>query len=192
MTLSNREVALIVAAVAVGLAGLTFVLGRNRFDQWQQMQSERQNLMRQITLNQRLVDQREEWAARLAASKDQLPAYPSGVDVTPKLLEALEELARTHGVKLNSISNDKESQLGEVSEVAIKCSWQADLEQCVRFLYALQSANGMYKVRSLSIAPTGSDGQLKGTFVLDCAYLRSGSSAGSPLQEAPLPSPSAG
>lgn len=189
MTFSSRETVLAWATMAALLAGATFLLGRTKVDEWKQIRTAGENMEQQIVLSERLVGQRESWDKRLQESMKGLQVYPEGLDVTPKLLESVEMMARNASLKLDSLSPNKENRLGEVSEVAVKCSWQGDLEACVRFLYSLDVADGMYKIRSLTVAPTGKEGNLKGAFVVDCAYTRAVGGGGTPLNVVPVPAP---
>ncbi len=189
MNLSSRETMLAWGTMAALLAGATFLLGRTKVDEWKQIGTAVGNLENQIKLSEKLVGQRESWVKRLDKSMEGLQAYPQGLDVTPKLLESVENMARNANLKLDSLSPNKENQLGEVSEVAVKCSWQGDLEATVRFLYSLEVADGLYKIRNLTVAPTGKDGNLKGVFVVDCAYTRAIEGAAAPLKVVPVPAP---
>ena len=189
MTLNVRESVLAWITMAVLLGGATYLLGRVKVQEWKAVQEARVNAAQQIDLDKRLVDQREEWADRLEDSMEKLQAYPEGIKVTATLLESIEQIARASELGLDSLSTDDEKEIGNISAVAIKCSWKGDLEACVRFLYALQSKAAMYKVRNITIAPTGKSGQLKGLFTVDCAYSRTSPEAESSLSVVPVSPP---
>lgn len=189
MTFSVRESVLAWVTMAVLLGGATYLLGRAKIQDWKAVQEARVNAAQQIELDTRLVDQRDEWATRLEASTGKLQTYPEGVKVTSALLESIEQIARANALSFDSLSPDNEKEIGNISAVAIKCSWKGDLEACVRFLYALQSKAAMYKVRNLTIAPTGKSGQLKGLFTVDCAYSRTSPEAESSLSVVPVTPP---
>ena len=188
MRWSSREMTLAWLTMATLLGGATFLLGRTKVGDWKKIDEERSRLEEQIAISELLVAQRETWAARLDQSIMQLPVYPEGQQVTPKLLQAVEALARENNLRLATITPDRESSIGDVYEVAIKCTWQGDLEAAIRFLFALQNQGAMYKVRKLTVAPTGKSDQLKGGFTVDCAYTRGeGSAGGSTLEVVPIP-----
>lgn len=189
MTLSGRETMLMWATLAMLLIGVTWLLGGPKWKEWEELEVARQSLEEQIVLSERLIGQQASWDERLAASMGDLKVYPAGVDVTPKLLETVEQMARDTSLKLSSLSPSKEQNLGDVSEVAIKCSFEGTLDALVRFLYALKTADGLYKIRSLNMNPTGKGGMLKGLFTVDCAYARGALPVGNNLQVEPIPAP---
>ena len=186
MNLSTRETVLVWSTLAVLLGCATYFLASNKLEEWRDLRSSRENIEKEIVLNERLIDQHGTWTKRLDESLEHIQSYPPGEKVTPRLLESIEQLARRNNLRLESLSPDDEKSLGDVYEVAIKCTWQGDLEACVRFLYALQSEGGKYKVRSLTVSPTGKSGMLKGFFVVDCAYTRSAISPVAPLTVVPV------
>ena len=49
---------------------------------------------------------------------------------------------------------------------------RGELEEIVRFLYALQTKGVMYDVENLQVQPAGRMGALKGSVYVNCAYLR--------------------
>lgn len=190
MTLSTRETILTWLTMAALLGGATYLLGRAKFAEWEQIDEARAALEEQIVLSEHLIGQQDTWNERLQANLTSLKVYPAGVDITPKLLETVEQTARNSGLSLSLMQPNKETSLGDVSEVAIRCNWEGNLEALVGFLYALQSAEGMFKMRSLTITPTGRDGALKGLFSVDCAYTRGEvPSAESTLRVNPIAAP---
>lgn len=193
MNISPREMILAFVTLLAVLIGVTVVLGRAKIDEWKKLRGARENVEEQILLNQRLIDQREEWDARLKESKDRLKAYPAGVNIIPKLLEDIEQIATANDLTLPNVSHERENVRGDVSEVGIRYSWEGELPAVVKFLYALQAdPESMYKIRTINVTPTGKEGRLKGSFVVDCAYTRSDAdpaAAESTLQVEPVPAP---
>lgn len=189
LSMSGRETVLAWLTLAILLGASTYFLGEAKLDEWKNINKSRASIEEEIAFSQRLVDQRDVWQERLDENIQHINAYPQGIKVTPQLLESIEQLAKANNLRLESLSPDEEKDLGEVFEVSIKCTWQGDLEACVRFLYALQSAGGKYKVRSLTIAPTGKSAMLKGSFTVDCAYARINTDVDVPLQVTPVQAP---
>ena len=191
MTISGREMMLGFATFLIVLFGVTFTVGRNKWEDWQQITTTRDNQEEQILLSRNLIGQRETWEGRLEGAKRGLKIYPTGLNVIPQLLEALEAIAAQASLKVPNISPERENILGEISEVGIRCNWEGNLEACVRFLYALQAdENSMYTIRTITITPTGKEGLLKGLLTVDCAYTRgTADTAIGPLKVEPLPAP---
>jgi hypothetical protein len=187
VTLTSRETILAWITMAGLLAGGTFLFGRSKFAEWQQINEARASLEEQVVLSERLISQQDTWDERLAANMGTLKVYPAGVNITPKLLETVEQTARNTNLRLSEMAPNKETNLGDVSEVAIRCSWEGNLESMVRFLYGLQNADGLFKIRKLTVTPTGKDGALRGIFTVDCAYTREAAGAENTLQVDPIP-----
>ena len=190
--MSPRELVLAFLTMLVVLIGVTVVLGRTKFDEWKQLRGARENVEEQILLSERLIGQRAAWVERLERSKDQLKVYPAGVNIIPKLLEQIEQIATGASLTLPNVSHEPENVRGDVSEVGIRYSWEGDLPSLIQFLYALQAdPESMYKIRTINVTPTGKEGRLKGSFIVDCAYTRADASppAESTLQVKPIPAP---
>ncbi len=173
MKFSPREWILAWATAAVALGGVTYALAAARMGDWRELRRARTQLEQRQAAVGRLLRQKDNIDQRLEALRGQLARFPSGQDVTADLLLSLERMAREQGLNLSRREPEKERSVGDLYEVAINCTWEADLEALVRFLYALQQQRVILNIRQLTVTPVpGRPGTLRGSFALDCAFSR--------------------
>ena len=177
MRLSTREIVLGWITLLVVLMAGSYWLGQARLEEWRAAAREKESLSQRIAVTERLINQRPRWEQRLQQLLAALPSYPPDKDVTAELLKKLERTAREQGLRLLRREPEKEKDLGDLFEVAIHCTWEADLEQLVHFLYAIQSQGAIFDVQKLTVTPAREGGRLKGTFTVDVAYRRAAGSA---------------
>ena len=185
MKLSGRETVLGLGTLTVVLFGATYLLGDAKLKEWKDLGKAREAVQREIVLAERLIEQRPVREAQLEQGLANLQSYPEGEQVAPRLLKAVEQMASDSGLQLSSLTPEREKNIGQLYELTIKCGWQGELEEIVRFLYALQTKGVMYDVESLQVQPTGQAGALKGSVYVNCAYLR-GAEEQPPEEEAGL------
>ncbi len=172
MKVSKREARMVLLAIAVVLGVSTFLFGEARWIEWNEINEAQQRLEEEIALDERMLEQREQWEEELAELTSQLRSFPRGQQVTPQLMEQVNDMARRSGLSLPSQSPDSERDRGHVFEVSIRCQFQGSLEALVRFLFALQSEGAHFNVRNITVSPTGQGDQLRGNLTVDCAYTR--------------------
>lgn len=171
MKLSNREMILGWSTLLIVLGAVLYWIGAGRWEEVRVLARDRAGLARQLRNTERLLGRRGDVDARLAVVRERLPRHAPGKDVTADILRDLENTARAHQVTLTRRDADRERQAGELMEVSVTCTWEADLEGMVRFLYALESQGVMRQVRQMTASP-GPDRRLKGNIVADHAYIR--------------------
>lgn len=171
--LTSREAALAVAAGLVLLTAATLRWARPRVQEWRDLVRQREEHQRRRREYEHLAGARPDIERRLAALREKLPAHPAGRDVTAELLRTLERRAEEHGLVLLRRDASKERAVEDLREQTIACQWEGDLSQLVRFLFALQSGEGLLDVSQLTVSPApGGGGRLRGTFTVDFAYTR--------------------
>jgi Tfp pilus assembly protein PilO len=173
MKLSNREMMLAWVTAVTLVVGFTFWLGYSKYQEMNKTREDARALARTLKRLQKTVDSKPEWEARFGEELSRLPRHPEGKDVTAELLKTLEQMASDHGLILVRREPKPEKSIGDLYEVAINCTWEANLKALTHFLYAVHEKGVILDVRQLSVAPvTGQPGKLKGGFVVDCAYTR--------------------
>jgi hypothetical protein len=174
MRLNAREIRLAAITLVVVLGWLSVVLVKPRLTQWREAQDQRNELVQERALLQRLIQQEGGLNQRLEALRGNMPVYPVNVDVTAQLLRRLQEKADQSNVLLLRREPEPERPVRDLFELTITCSYEADLSGLVRFLYALQTPGDMIDVRQLNITPVqGKAERLRGTVTVDFAYSRS-------------------
>jgi Tfp pilus assembly protein PilO len=191
MTVSRRELILGMLTLGVLVLGGTYVLGRPLLQKWEESGRLRQRLADENKFSARLINQRDEAVKRLNDLRGQLPKYGPTQPVTAELLKLIKRTSDEHQLVLTRLEPDKESQVGDLSEVAIDCQWDGSLESLVHFLYAVQMQGAILDIRQLNIAPMqGVAGRLKGNFTVFCAFSReTPGDAEAPSQPASPPAP---
>ncbi len=178
LKLTARESILALLTLTAGLGGLTWWQGAPRMERWRSIDRDRAVLAGRREVAERLVDRRVEIETRLALLLRALPRYKGGEDVTAELLRTVESMAQQHSLTLTRRETEKEraaSELRDLFETTITCSWEGPLEALVRFLYAAQSQGAMLDLSQLTANPARSrSGGLSGTFTIACAYTREG------------------
>jgi Tfp pilus assembly protein PilO len=171
MKMSSREMMLAWVTGMVSLFGVSYLVAAPKIKEWGEIMSKREEISKKIDLTQRLIDQNPAWEAKLAELRQKLPQYPADKDVTADLLIRIEKIASAHGLSLPSRTMDKETQAGDMYELAAKCNWEGKLEPLVRFLFDLQQEDAILDVSQLLAAPNEKR-VLKGTITVYCSYSR--------------------
>ena len=179
MKISTRETLLGWLAMVAVLFGVTYFAGQSRFAEWKDVGKVRAGLKERRIIAEHLLAQQETVNKDLDEFRNQIPQHPVGKNVTAELLAMLERTASDNGLTLLRRDAEKEKNVGDLYELSINCSWEAELDPLVRFLYALQVQGAILDIRQLTVTPgSGAPGRLKGNFTVDCAYTRPSSGLG--------------
>ena len=177
MKMSQRELRLLGATLAVMLLCGTWLWLRPAFAEWNGHAARKASLEERRALAEHLLASREGVEARMAEFLEGLPVYPAGKKAESTLMPALEALA---GDLLTRREVGAEKPERDLYETAITCHWEGSLERLVKFLWAQQSQGVASDLRQLSIQ-TGSGeknrGKLSGRFTVNYAYRRSAEGA---------------
>ena len=123
-------------------------------------------------------------------------AMPSTADM-PNVLLQLDQIARSSGVKLSSISPGPSTPTGAFSTLAINLSFSGDFYSLTDMLYrlrslvsvhngALQTSGRLFAVGSVGFTPTGVGSDLNATVIVD-AYVYGGAPVTPVVAPAPAP-----
>ena len=171
MTLSRRETILFWSTAVVALIGTTYLISQPRIREWQRVSGQQAETLRKIQMAERLVAQGPQWTSKLGVLRQKLPQHPAEKDVTADLLVRLEQLTATHGLTLVSREVEKETQHGDLYELAVNCKWEGRLEAVTHFLFDLQKEDAIVDISQLSITPDEKKA-LKGSLTVYCSYAR--------------------
>lgn len=176
MILTRRDFSMIMAMLAIVLLGFTYLIGAPLIEGWRQSVALRERMSRDRDLAERMIASRGEWAAKLDASRGNLPSYGINEAVGADLLRRVRKLADENGVRTSRMTPDAETNIGDLYEQAIEVAWEASLEPLVRFLYAVQVAGATLDIRQMTMTPSQGD-QLKGNLKIYFAYQRASEAA---------------
>lgn len=145
---------------------------------WKELTDKREAVAGRIEVAEHLIAQRDQWDKRLQDVALKLTKYPADQDVTADYLKILETIVKENGVTLSKRQPQKEKKHSELYELAVDCTWEADLGSLIHFLHALEQQKVTMDIDDLSVSlVAGGKGRLKGNFALICLYTRKGNPA---------------
>lgn len=123
---------------------------------------------------ERLIAEKDRWDAAYEEEKANMPTFASGKATDTTWLQKTGAIAATNLVQISQRGAKKESlEIDDVTVMPIDMTWEASLEALVKFLYALENSDeGLFDVASLSVRPGQKKGYLRGSFTINCAYMR--------------------
>jgi Tfp pilus assembly protein PilO len=151
----------------------------------QEKKEKREEAAADLDKEQRMLDQKDVWLAKMNEALKGLPAYPEAQDVTADMLIKVEQMAVSHNLVLTRREPQREKRHADMGSLDIKCNWEGSLDSLVHFLFALQQDHGMLDISQLYIK-SENKGMLRGTFTINCSYVRVKKEGGT---VAPAPSP---
>lgn len=175
-TLSLRQKAVFASLAVVALyvgAVLFWLLFAE--SSWKQAARRYEQAREKYQGEQQLISAKAEWDAAYEAEKANMPSFAFGKATDTTWLQKIDAIAATNRVQISQRDAKKESlKIDDVTVLPIDMTWDASLEALVKFLYALEnSEEGLFDVASLTVRP-GKSGYLRGTFTVNCAYMREG------------------
>ncbi|MCE9615327.1 MAG: hypothetical protein K8T26_13735 [Lentisphaerae bacterium] len=186
MKISARELLLLLLTVGMALFGITAILARPRFEQWKTLRRDQEALQAEIAEDQRLLASRATWEREFESLKSYLPQYPIEKKMDVHWLSVMDNLASKHGVRVTKRQVGDEARLGDIYELPIEVrEWEGSLDAIVHFLFDLQSQGAMLDVRQLLMKPNEQK-ELRGRFVLYCAFTRAVDQAAAPAPDGPV------
>lgn len=190
MTISRRELMLGMTTLALVILGGSYILGRPLLEKWENAGKLQERLVNENKFAARLINQKAEVVEQLKTLRGSLPKYEPQRQVTAELLKMIKKLADENQLTLSRLQPDKETAVGDLSEVAIECQWDGTLESLAHFLYAVQIQGAILDIRQLNVSPMqGAAGRLKGTFTMFCAFTREAAAPAAGTAPAPATTP---
>lgn len=172
MKLTPRELILAwIAGVVLVFLPTWFFFVDPRLADARDKRDKQQTTAAELETERRMADQKGAWQAKLNDALKTLTAYPESQDVTADMLIKVEGLATKNSLTLTRREPQKEKRHGDIGALDIKCNWEGTLDALVHFLFALQQDHGMLDISQLYIK-SENKGLLKGTFMINCSYVR--------------------
>jgi uncharacterized protein Smg (DUF494 family) len=174
MKLSSREIMLGAATAVTLLAGLSFWIVKPKIEVWKELAVQQKQINREIQLFEHLLSQKTNWVNQLSRLENKLKKYSPTKDVTADYLKILENVANKSNISLIRRMPQQEKKHGNIYELAINCTWEADLDALIRFLYQLEQQKVTMDTEQLSIKVVSAKDKntLTGRFTLMCMYTR--------------------
>ena len=121
-----------------------------------------------------LISERGKWNDEYDEEKSRMPIFSEDEDTVTKCLRKLGDIAQKNNVFIDKRQNGTEIKAGDVWEMPIDVrDWEGALEMLVKFLYELENTDeGMFNLSKINFKPSQKPGYFKGSFTLNCAYMR--------------------
>ena len=122
----------------------------------------------------KLIKEKNKWVEAYENEKATMPTFEAGKATDTTWRRKLDEIAAKHLIVISSAQTGKEVEAGDVLELPIEVkTWEGCLESLVKFMHELENTNeGMFDVTQLNFKPSSKKGYLRGSFTLNCAYMR--------------------
>ena len=122
----------------------------------------------------KLIGEKSKWADAYEEEKAQMPTFEAGKATDTTWRRKLDEIAGKHHFLIASAQTGKEVEAGDVLELPIDVkSWEGCLESLVKLMHELENTSeGMFDITQISFKPSSKKGYLRGSFTLNCAYMR--------------------
>ena len=170
---SPKEKNMLMIAVVVVLYAFAALCFKKQLANWKTEQKIYAAAQKKLQDENALIAAKDEWTAKYEKMRDLMPVFPYEKDVDTHWLNIMDSAATRNGFMIARRQTIKEAEVGDVYELPIDCKdWEGSLESLVQFLYDLNKEGAMLDVRQLFVRPSTKPGYLKGTFTLDCAYMR--------------------
>ena len=174
--MSRRDRAIVAGIAVVVLYGIAALLWFNgREEAWRKSRKAYDAARKQLAKENRLIAEKNDWLAKSQEVSVKMPTAEEGESTETRWQRLLEKLAEENGVHIQGEQPKPEEEHGGVWEMPIEVKFEAALERVVKFLYALDNAEGgMFDVRDLDIS-SRNNGFLSVKFTLTCAYMKGSS-----------------
>ena len=122
----------------------------------------------------KLIGEKRKWTEAYENEKATMPTFEAGKATDTTWRRKLDEIAAKHLIVISSAQTGKEVEAGDVLELPIEVkTWEGCLEALVKFMHELENTNdGMFDITQLNFKPSSKKGYLRGSFTLNCAYMR--------------------
>ena len=122
----------------------------------------------------KLIGEKQKWTEAYENEKATMPTFEAGKATDTTWRRKLDEIAAKHLIVISSAQTGKETEAGDVLGLPIEVkTWEGCLESLVKFMHELENTtDGMFDITQLNFKPSSKKGYLRGSFTLNCAYMR--------------------
>ena len=174
-TLSLRQKAVFAVLAVVALyafAALTWFFSAE--SAWKKAVRRYEQAKATYQKEERLIADKAKWDAAYETEKAAMPIFEAGKATDTTWLQRMGEIATRNLVQISQRGTQKEKlEIDDVTVLPIDASWEGSLEALVKFLHELENSDaGLFDVAELNFKPSSKKGYLRGTFKLNCEYMR--------------------
>ena len=122
----------------------------------------------------KLIGEKQKWTEDYEKERAAMRNFEAGKATDTTWRRKLDEIAARHNIVISSAQTGKEVEAGDVLELPIEVkTWEGCLEALVKFMHELENTeDGMFDITQLNFKPSSKKGYLRGSFTLNCAYMR--------------------
>lgn len=172
-TLREKAILAILGVIALyAFAGILWFVSAE--SSWKKAAKAYDKAKRAYEAEVKLIGEKRKWVDAYENEKATMPTFESGKATDTTWRRKLDEIAARHNIVVASAQTGAEVEAGDVLELPIEVrSWEGSLEALVRFMHELENTNdGMFDITQLNFKPSSKRGYLRGSFTLNCAYMR--------------------
>jgi hypothetical protein len=172
-TLREKAILAILGVIALyAFAGILWFVSAE--SSWKKAAKAYDKAKRAYEAEVKLIGEKRKWVDAYENEKATMPTFESGKATDTTWRRKLDEIAARHNIVIASAQTGAEVEAGDVLELPIEVrSWEGSLEALVRFMHELENTNdGMFDITQLNFKPSSKRGYLRGSFTLNCAYMR--------------------
>ena len=175
MSLSKRDMILAISTTAVLVALVSWAIALPMIRAVEAAHSQGAKMQHKKADLDKLIGQRGSVQQQLDTLRSQLPRFKVDEQPSAQILSSVKKIADDQSLSLLRLDPTPEAAIGDLSEVAIDCTWEGTLDAIAHFLHAVQMQGAMLDIRQLNIQPaqqTTQAGRLRGNFKLYYAFMR--------------------
>lgn len=153
MALNKRERNLVFATTVLVVVGVNYLLVAPLWRKWQASRRELATQRREVAGMRDQIARQPQRQKEYDTLRASLGQGQERFTQTSEVLKKLEEVGAGAGILINARRPMAPVDKGVYRELPVQCSFEANTESLVKFLYGLQTGSGFINVEQLQIFP---------------------------------------
>ena len=173
MGLREKAVIAVLAMLALyAAAAATWFLHSERA--WKKARSNYDAACRTYRKECEMIANKNKFAEDYEKAKAFMPMFEATKTTEGTWLKKMREIALKNLIVISSDEAKPEVSGDDVTELPIDVrTWEGSLEALVKFMHELENTDaGMFAITEINFKPSTKKGYLRGSFTLNCAYMR--------------------
>ena len=173
MSLKEKAVAATVGVIALYALAAGVWFGHSE-SAWKKAAKSYDRAVSEYRKESKLIAESDRWDEEYEAEKAAMPTFAVGKATDTTWMEKMDEMAARNKLQIVQRQGGEEIEADDVLELPIEVkSWEGSLEALVKFMHELENTDeGMFAITQISLKPSSKKGYLRGSFTLNCAYMR--------------------
>ena len=164
------SVLLVVAMYAVAAA--TWFMYSERA--WKKAKGRYESACKTFRRESEMIANKDKYVEDYEKAKEFMPTFEAAKTTEATWLKKMREIAVKNLIVISQDEAKEEIVGDDVQELPIEVrTWEGSLEALVKFMHELENTDeGMFAMTELNFKPSSKKGYLRGSFTLNCAYMR--------------------